>query len=107
MTWLKIDDRAFDDPKLVGLSDTAHLAVLRSWIYAAKHETDGYVPAAIVAALTHGKRRFVDEILAGGLWQENGAGFVIHNFTKYNPTRETLRAKRAADSERKRRGVRP
>lgn len=105
MTWLKVDDRAYDDPKLVDLTDVAYRAVVRSWIYAAKHETDGYLPAAIVDELTRHRARVLEEILAaplGELWVPNGTGYGIHNFTKYNPSRAELAERRTSDAERKR-----
>lgn len=106
MSWLKIDDRALDDPKLVDLSDAAWRAVVRSWMYAARHETDGYLPSAVADDLTRHRHRVLVEILEaplGALWIPNGRGYGIHNFTKYNPTKAELDESRAQAAERQRR----
>ncbi|MBA3841020.1 MAG: hypothetical protein H0X39_00090 [Actinobacteria bacterium] len=104
MTWLRIDDSFVDDPKLVVLSDAAHRAVLRSWGYAAKHETDGHLPAPIAKEYTRGKKAILDEILEQGLWKLNGgSGYVIHNFNKRNPTKAELAKHRAVVADRQKR----
>lgn len=100
MTWLKIDDSFVDHPKLHALSDPAHRAVVRSWGYAAKHETDGHVPESIAKEYTRSSRKVLAEIVASGLWTKNGSGYVIHNFNKRNPTKSELSKRRVEDAER-------
>ena len=101
MTWVRLDDQFADHPKVVGLSAVAFRLHVRAICYAARHETDGVIPAAFVI------KRAATELVGAGLWEENPAGYIIHDYLEYNPSAASLRAKRAAESERKRRGIRP
>jgi hypothetical protein len=103
VTWLRIDDTALDHPKIAVLSDAAHRALFNSWIYCAKHETDGRFPAAMADAFTRQRAKARDELVTGKLWHENGSGYVVHDFNERNPTHESLERDRARAAERKRR----
>lgn len=65
---------------MIGLSDAAFRAHVSALCYCNRHLTDGHVPAAMGA--------HADELVAAGVWHVNGNGFVIHDFSDYQPTGE-------------------
>jgi len=98
VTWFKVDDSLPDHPKILRLQ--AH----RNWqdalalwtlagAWAARHLTDGVVPSAIVGRLGCAQRD-ADLLVKVGLWDRTEDGFVFHSWTKRNPTRVVVEAKR-------------
>jgi len=105
MTWVRLDDQFADHPKIVGLSSNAFRLHVTGICYAAKHETDGMIPFAAAFVIT--ARKAMSELTDAGLWDREETGFLIHDYLEYNPSRASLRAKRAADSVRKNGGIAP
>lgn len=101
MTWLRIEDGTAEHPKIVGLSDAAFRLWLNGLCYASRYSTDGFLPDSAVAQWGRVKAR--SQLLELGLWTRNGAGYAIHDFLDYNPTKAALVAQRAGAAERKRR----
>ena len=108
--WLRVSDDVFtnrkferaweDDPASVGL-----------WLFASSHSghhlLDGAVPRRFVRqwfTTSSRERRATGALVDAGLWLPNGDGWEIHDWADYNPTRDEVLAKRAADSARKRSG---
>jgi hypothetical protein len=112
MSWARLDDRFFDNPKVCALSADAKLLHLSGIVWCAGNLTDGHIASAslpLVAAkahsrLVHKADRYVRELVAAGLWLLVEGGWDIHDFLEYNPSRAETTARRAADSERKRKG---
>lgn len=102
MTWVKLDDGFADHPKIAPLSNEAFRVFVHGLCYSARHLTDGRIPQAVAKAIS--PRRALDELVEAGLWNRNGTGFVIHDYLDFQPSSEQIRAKRAADSERKKSG---
>ena len=65
MSWVKLDDRYFDNPKIAALSDSAKVAHLESMTYCARELTDGFIPLKKAKAIA-GRSRVVQELRAGG-----------------------------------------
>lgn len=97
MSWVKLDDRFFDNPKVAALSDGAQLAYLKAVTYCARELTDGYVP--VKKAREYATARMIKE-LAPGLWEPTEGGFVVHDYLDYNPTRAQVQAEREAAKRR-------
>lgn len=105
MSWAKIDDGIGDNPKTlrVWAEDPAAFALdIRAIAYCAKHLTDGFVPAEIIALWFAGKEadrdRLVGILLNAQRWEIVPGGFEIHDYLDYNPTKEKVletRKKRA------------
>lgn len=101
MTWLKLDDRFPDHPKIAPLSDAAFRLHVAAMCYAAAHETDGVVPLAAIPQLVPKYRKVQhNELVGAGLWEEGQGCIVVHDFTEYNPTRAQIKARREATKER-------
>ena len=99
MSWFKLDDRIFDNPKIAALSDRAKVAYLESGTYCARELTDGFVPLNKAKAIA-GTTRALKELVPG-LWEPVAGGYRIHDYLDYNPTREKVLADKAALSKRR------
>lgn len=105
MPWFFVDDQLADNRK-VRKAGTAALGLwVRCGSWAAGNLTDGFVPADIAAR--YGTARQADKLVEAGLWSvaevDEETGYQFHDWTDYQQTREQVRARRAADSERQRR----
>jgi hypothetical protein len=102
MPWVKLDDSFYSHPKVVSAGVEATGLYVLALTYAARHLTDGHVPKAWVKQVVGNRtRKLSSALVEHGLWSENGTGWLIHDYLIYNPSREKIHAKRAADSERK------
>lgn len=100
--WVKLDDSFFSHPKIVNAGTEAVGLYVLALTYSAHHLTDGHVPEAWVRQAVGSKAHKLSAALVEHrLWSRNGTGWVIHDFHDYNPTREQVATKRAADSRRK------
>lgn len=102
MTWVRLDDSFFCDPKIVEVG--AEASGLYAWAlaYSSHNLLDGHVPAAWVKqAVGTRAKRLSGLLVSHGLWAENGTGWEIQNYLKYNPSRAQILSKRRAESERK------
>src|SRR4051794_22942058 len=98
MPWIKLDDSFYDHPKFMRVSGLAAWLWMRCLGYAARHLTDGFVPAAVVEQLTlrPGKPdKLATELEAAGLWHAAEGGYRIHDYADYNPPAAGVRAERA------------
>jgi len=102
VTWVKLDDRFDEHPKVVGLSEPAFRAFVSGLCYCARNLTDGHITDAALRRIT--RRPVVNELLEVGLWEQNGNGVHIHDYLDFQPSSERILSRRRADSERKRSG---
>ncbi len=68
------------------------------------------IPSGIIASLAPGVtngRKLAERLVSVGLWHLHDAGFSIHDFLDWNPTRAEIEASRASDRDRKRKGIQP
>jgi hypothetical protein len=107
VTWVRISDDLFTHDKFNAAWEREPPSV-GLWLFAASHSghrlLDGAVPGRFVRqwfTTTARERRATQALVEAGLWVPNGDGWTIHDWTDYNPTREIILAKRAADSARK------
>lgn len=99
MAWL--DDRVWCHPKFVDLSWRAQAVCLKAIAYSSGMSTAGHLTTG-QQTLLGGDAKVRRELVAAGLWDENGDGtsIDIHDWDTHNGKRD---ARRAADRERKRR----
>jgi hypothetical protein len=112
VSWARLDDRFHDNRKIrrlwrrnVGAVGLHVMAIT----YCAGNETDGLVDLEFVEERVPQARErdpMVAALVDIGLWvaSEDGLSWRIHDYLEFNPSHESLVAKRAADVERKRRG---
>ena len=99
MTWVKLDDHYPDHPKLQALGDDYDQGLsldIRGKCYAASNLTDGFIPARV---FRH-EQPIINRLVEVGLWHEVEGGFAIHDYLKFNPSRESVEKQR--DDWRKR-----
>ena len=105
MAWVKVDDNFPDHPKTLVLSLAAQGLWLSGLCYASRHMTDGRLPSAFLRRVGDDAAwNAAEELVAVGLWHDNGAGWDIHDYTEYQRTREQIEAISEARSEAGRRG---
>lgn len=100
MSWVRIDDAMPDSLKIAPLSDAAFRAYVTSICYCARSLTDGLVPTKKAKEFA-GKARVVQELVPA-LWEPVDAGFMVHDYLSYNPTRATVLAERDKAKDRMR-----
>jgi len=95
MPFLNLDDNFADHPKVDPLSDGAFRLHVAGMLYAAKHKTDGFIPAHRVPRLTRTYRpRFLAELMEARTWLPADGGHQIHDFLDWNRSREQIDADR-------------
>jgi hypothetical protein len=103
VTWTKLSDDFSDHPKVAQLSNEAYRLHVDALVYCGRFQTDGIVEAAVVARLAAGKLRrpnqAADELVRVGLWHQHEGVYSIHNYGRYQPSKEEV-AKRAHDKAR-------
>lgn len=107
MTWTKLDDNFHGHPKIRRLmrSPLAYMLHVQAINHSACHDLDGYVTVEFVEDIIPDQPDRVGAVrylLECQVWEENGAGWIIHDFLKYHPSRAELEEKRRKDAERKR-----
>lgn len=94
MSWVKLDDRFTDNPKVSELSDRAFRVHVEGLCYVAGALTDGYISPKAAARWS---RRSIGELVTAGLWNLDAtSGYRIHDYLDYNPPKEKVIANRQA-----------
>ena len=114
MTWVKIDEDTFEDPKIEAVGHVAFVFWMASLCYCNKHMTDGRITRVGInkiaaAAKVADPWPVVDELMRlEMLCREDdddspdnpGAVWWIVNYSKYQPMRDRVAAQRAANARR-------
>jgi ribonuclease HI len=100
--WVKFDDSLPENPDVDRLSHGAFRLYVSSICYCQKHLTDGAIDAGRVPLLIRSYRAsYATELTACGLWVETESGYEVHNFTKWNKTRDYWKEEQRKAAERK------
>lgn len=110
MPWIKLDDRFFDNDKIVAAGKDARDLYLAGLCYCARSLTDGFIPEervsrlAIEASIADGKEvvKRLCTVIRGKqfpLWETVDGGYQVHDYLEYNPTREEELERRAKRAE--------
>lgn len=103
MAWVKMDDSFPDHPKIAALSDRAFRLHVSAMCLCARSMTDGHVPSAWMKRLGT-TTKLIAELRDHKLWDDAEGGFQIHDFLKYNPSREQVENRREERAESGRKG---
>lgn len=107
MGWARFDDGYSDNPKILEAGPWAELLDVRAIIYSARMETDGLVTRAALKRIGQGIPSInarVTALLEVGRWTVNeGGGYFVHDFLKYNPSKAQKEQIRALGKERQQR----
>lgn len=99
MTWVKLDDGFWSNPKVDSVGNEAAGVYSRALSYCGCHETDGAVPDSIARYI--GKAKAWERLVDAGLCEPLENGYLVPDFLEFNPSHEVLEAKREADRKRK------
>jgi hypothetical protein len=98
VTWTKLDDNIYDNPKMVKAGEEAADLYVRALVYCNKHLTDGRIEAEVLGAITRKRNsaKLAAELVRVGAWEMHpDGGWTVHDFHDHNPTAEEVIAKRA------------
>lgn len=111
MSWFKVDDGFPLHPKSLAAGNAAVGLWVRAGSWCAQQLTDGLVPASMAQVLG-GRPVDIKRLVAVCLWHGAGHacprcaqpddGWVFHDWSVYNPSREHVLAERTAAAERQR-----
>ena len=99
MVWAKVDDRLHSSAKWRAASKGARALWTTALSWCADQETDGHVPAGMLAVL-EGTKAEVQSLLASGLWEESRDGWQFRNWSEYQPMRAQLEERRERERAR-------
>src|SRR5450756_1288103 len=97
MGWFKIDDQLFSHPKVLSIDPRYRLAAMGLFTLAgawsSAYLTDGVVPKQSLSSLQATDKQ-AQVLIKAGLWDPHPLGYVFHDWSDYNPTRDEVLAKR-------------
>lgn len=104
MPWARFDDNYPNNRKVRPLSDAAYRLDSSAICWSNANLTDGFVRDDELEVVSDVKkpRPAVEELVLRGRWDKTEAGWQIHDFLDYNPSREQVLAERAKAAERQR-----
>ncbi|KKN16062.1 hypothetical protein LCGC14_0979510 [marine sediment metagenome] len=98
MSWVKLDDNFAGHRKVLAAGLEAAWLHIEGLCYCAQQETDGAILDAALVKLTQFSKpkaeRLAVRLVEVGLWERNGAGWLIHDYLDYNPSKKELEARR-------------
>ena len=102
MTWVRLDDRFAQHPKVQQAGPLGLALQVAALCYSNQYLTDGFVPVTVVERLLQLDDPHVvaGELVEVGLWKTVDGGWQIHDYEQYQPTREQVLAEREAARER-------
>jgi hypothetical protein len=101
--WLKWDDQAFDNRKMIAATCEQKALHWSALTFAAQQLTDGHIPATAIALITckadprllADMSSHVDRLVELGLWDRDDAGELwVHDFLDWNPPGAVVREQR-------------
>lgn len=107
MSWAKLDDAFYDNPKVVDTSREAIGVFVCGLSYCARHLTNGRIALAIVPSLVGPNKSaleiIVTELVAKGFWHAVSGGYLVHDYLHFNPTKYQVQKRRKDAENRKKR----
>jgi 5-methylcytosine-specific restriction endonuclease McrA len=96
--WFRLDDSFHSHPKVIAVGNEAVGLYVRCGTYAAQHLTDGFVPEDVV--LLYGSAELAGALVRAKLWRRARGGWQMHDYLRYNPTREAVENERRTNARR-------
>jgi len=105
VAWIRLEEGFNEHPKILQAGPLAVHLWLSSIAYSNRNLTDGHFPAQLARSGAWAldpiqPERLIQALLKTGLWEEAEGGYVIHNYHKYQPSKEQVLADRAAAKAR-------
>ena len=106
MAWFKVDDSFHQSRKVLAIPRRDRAAAIGLWTLAggwcASQLTDGHLGGHLITEFGSSKK-YADILCEVGLWERDSTGFVFHNWSRWQPTREQVMGEREAARERMKR----
>lgn len=97
MGWVKLSDDFAEHPKTIEAADQGLLLThLRAMCYCARYRTDGTIPRHLAP------KKDAAALVGLGLWDRTSTGYEVHDWLKYNLSRDQDDDRKAKETERKR-----
>lgn len=98
----QVDPDFYDHPKTAGMSDAAFSLWVRAGSFSAAKLTDGFVAEAVLVHTLRSDTRVADELVERGLWRRRRGGYVFHEWSERNLTKQRVQDHHHAEAKRKR-----
>lgn len=106
MAWFRIDDVWGTHPKVQACPGRARLLWVYGGLYCSQHLTDGAIPKTalpMLIAASDAARKSPGELVAAGLWVDDGDHYRMPDYLEYNPSRAKVLEERRKAAERQKR----
>lgn len=103
MPWVRIDENALEHPKVAGLSAEAFRLWVRGLAHCQKFLTDGVITRIAWKAFPGASQKRIGELVKAGLWRRDSDRYLVHDYLKWNDSRERVLELRDAAKQRMRR----
>jgi len=100
MPWAALADDFHSHPKIIAAGLAATGLYARSLSYCACYLTDGHIPKTWAHAGQSGPK-IARRLVQFGLWVETDEGYMIPDYTQFNPTREYVKQQRSDLQEKR------
>ena len=100
MPWFKVDDGFAFHPKALKVGNTACGLWVRAGSWSMQQLTDGFVPDHVLPTL--GTTKDAQRLVDAGLWERGVTGYMFHEWTARQPSREQVEKDRTDAAERQR-----
>lgn len=112
MPWVRFADDYLSNPKVLSLGPLPRLLDVSAIIYSARELRDGQLSRLDVQAVATLARiprwgAMASELVKAGRWEATAAGYAIHDYLSYQPSREQVLAERERARQRKAHGRNP
>lgn len=98
MTWIKLDNNSPRHPKIAALTDKAFRWWFNGLCFASEFLTDGLLPPTFWKQAPKTARA---ELTKGGIWIWKDPNFQIHDYLKYQQSREAVESERRRNRDRR------
>lgn len=97
MTWTKLDDAFWSNPKVMEAGNEVAGAYTRMLSYCGQQLTEGKIPEGIARMIA--KPALLQRMAEHGFIEQNGSGWVIPDYLEFNPSAEQIRERRRKRAE--------
>lgn len=99
MPWVKLDDSLHGHPKAAKAGLEALGLHMLAMSHCGQYSPHGHVAQEFVREKAGNKgTKLAARLVESGLWETNGTGWLIHDWSEYNPTLAQIEADRAKRS---------
>lgn len=105
MTWVRLSDGFFNDPKVIAVGEDAATLYLSGLCYCSANLTDGVIPKRVLARLTTRRRvaMLSQRLVDSGMWIDHDTYILVAHYLEHQSSKAQVEASRASARARKQR----